>query len=227
VTGDRYKEFTEILLDGYSPDIVFTHWPIDFNMDHRACSASISPSAPSPEFSDDTALQQAEKEFQAALAENPGDAGAEYRLGRVCAQRLDFKSAIEHYSRALELRPDHVYAQIGMGEALMNTDKPEEALEHLLAASRLDPLNATVHYRLSVLYREMGRDADAHRELAIFRKLQESKKSIQHVYQQMHELVPGQRTSAASDIPSPVDHPLCLLEAVNHQVARFLRLPAR
>jgi len=33
----------------------------------------------------DTALQQAEKEFRAALAENPGDAGAECRLGR-CAR---------------------------------------------------------------------------------------------------------------------------------------------
>ena len=38
ITGQRYKEFTEILLDKYKPDVVFTHWPIDFNMDHRAAS---------------------------------------------------------------------------------------------------------------------------------------------------------------------------------------------
>src|SRR2546429_477739 len=38
ITGQRYKEFTEILLDKYKPDIVFTHWPIDFPMDHRAAS---------------------------------------------------------------------------------------------------------------------------------------------------------------------------------------------
>jgi tetratricopeptide (TPR) repeat protein len=138
----------------------------------------------------DTAIVTAEKEFQAALAENPGDASAEYRLGRVCAQRLDFKSAIEHYSRALALRPDYVYAQIGMGEALMKTGDPQKALEHLLAASRLDVLNATVHYRLSLLYREMGRESDAHRELAAFKELQESKKKIERVYHQMHELVP-------------------------------------
>lgn len=37
ITGERYKEFTEVLL-GYKPDIVFTHWPIDFHMDHRAAS---------------------------------------------------------------------------------------------------------------------------------------------------------------------------------------------
>jgi len=38
ITGLRYQEFTEILLDKYKPDIVFTHWPIDFHMDHRAAS---------------------------------------------------------------------------------------------------------------------------------------------------------------------------------------------
>jgi LmbE family N-acetylglucosaminyl deacetylase len=38
VSGERYKAFTEVLLDKYKPDIVITHWPIDTNMDHRAAS---------------------------------------------------------------------------------------------------------------------------------------------------------------------------------------------
>jgi LmbE family N-acetylglucosaminyl deacetylase len=38
VSGERYKHFTELLLDKYNPDLVFTHWPIDFHMDHRAAS---------------------------------------------------------------------------------------------------------------------------------------------------------------------------------------------
>ena len=38
VSGERYKQFTELLLDKYKPDLVFTHWPIDFHMDHRAAS---------------------------------------------------------------------------------------------------------------------------------------------------------------------------------------------
>jgi tetratricopeptide (TPR) repeat protein len=148
----------------------------------------------------DTAIDTAEKELQAALAENPGDARAEYRLGRVSAQRLDFKSAIEHYSHALTLQPDYVFAQIGMGEALMKTGEQEKALEHLLAATHLDSLNATVHYRLSVLYRKMGREEDGHRELATFKELQESKKKIERVYQQMHELVP-EKDALPSDAP--------------------------
>lgn len=37
LTGERYAKFTEVLLD-YRSDIVITHWPIDFHMDHRAAS---------------------------------------------------------------------------------------------------------------------------------------------------------------------------------------------
>ncbi|MCW5982929.1 MAG: PIG-L family deacetylase [Bryobacteraceae bacterium] len=38
ISGQRHNEFNELLLDKYKPDIVFTHWPIDFHMDHRAAS---------------------------------------------------------------------------------------------------------------------------------------------------------------------------------------------
>lgn len=38
LSGQRYKEFTELLLDKYNPHLVFTHWPIDVHMDHRAAS---------------------------------------------------------------------------------------------------------------------------------------------------------------------------------------------
>lgn len=38
INEQRYKEFTELLLDKYKPDIVITHWPIDVHMDHRAAS---------------------------------------------------------------------------------------------------------------------------------------------------------------------------------------------
>lgn len=38
ISGQRYQEFTELLLDQYKPDLVFTHWPIDVHMDHRAAS---------------------------------------------------------------------------------------------------------------------------------------------------------------------------------------------
>ena len=41
VAPQRYKEFTEFFLDMYKPDIVFTHWPIDVHMDHRAARRTL------------------------------------------------------------------------------------------------------------------------------------------------------------------------------------------
>jgi cell fate (sporulation/competence/biofilm development) regulator YlbF (YheA/YmcA/DUF963 family) len=43
------------------------------------------------------------------------------------------------------------------------------------------------HYRLATVYREVGRTADAHRELTAFREIQEQKKRIMAVYEQMRE----------------------------------------
>jgi tetratricopeptide (TPR) repeat protein len=128
------------------------------------------------------ALQAAEEEFRAALAENPADANAEYRLGTVCTLRRDYRTAIEHYSRALQLQPDDADVHQALGAALIKVGEPEKAVEQLLAATRLDPLNPTGHYQLGTAYRQLGREADSRRELAAFQKLEESRKQIDQVY---------------------------------------------
>lgn len=133
-----------------------------------------------------SAVGEAEEQFRMALAENPGNANAEYGLAKISAERRDWKGAIAHYSRALQLRPDYANAHLGLGAALQEAGEPDEARQHLLTASRLDPLNPRVHYRLSVLYRSMGREADADRELSQFNKLKEDRDRVRQVYQQMH-----------------------------------------
>jgi tetratricopeptide (TPR) repeat protein len=132
------------------------------------------------------ALEAAEKEFRAALAENPGDANAEYRLGTICSLRRDYKTAIDHYSRAIHIQPDFAFAHQGLGVAWSKIRQPEKALAELLTAARLDPLNSNTHYRLGTVYRELGREADSKRELAAFEKLEQSKKQIDQVYTQTH-----------------------------------------
>ncbi len=132
------------------------------------------------------ALKAAEEEFRAALAENPGDAKAEYRLGTVCSLRRDYRAAIQHYSRAVQLQPANVYAQEELGAAYIKIGEREKAREHLLDATRLDSLHPSAHYQLGILYRQMGREADACRELEMFEKLQELRKGIDHVYHRPH-----------------------------------------
>ena len=136
------------------------------------------------------ALEAAEKEFRAALADNPADSRAEYRLGTICSLRRDYRIAIEHYSRAVQLQPDNAYAQQELGAAWIKMGELEKALEHLLTAIRLDPLYPTAHYRLGTLYRQLGREAEARQELEAFQKLEESRKQIDEVYQRTRPGLP-------------------------------------
>ena len=130
-------------------------------------------------------LEAGEKEFRAALAENPGDANAEYWLGIIYSLRGDYQTAIEDYSRALQLSPNDAEAHQALGAALIKTGKPEEALEHLLAATRLDPLYPAAHYQLGTVYRQLGRESDARREFAAFGKLEKARKATSQVYFRM------------------------------------------
>ena len=130
-------------------------------------------------------LEAAEKEFRSALAENPGDANAEYWLGIIYSLRGDYQSAIAHYSRALQLSPNDADAHQALGAAWIKMGKPEKALEHLLAATRLDPLYPAAHYQLGTVYRQLGRESDARLELAAFEKLEKARKETSQVYSRM------------------------------------------
>jgi tetratricopeptide (TPR) repeat protein len=146
------------------------------------------------------ALESAEKEFRAALAENPGDANSEYWLGIIYSLRGDYQTAIEHYSRALQLSPNDADAHQALGAAWLKLRKPEKALEHLLAATRLDPLYPTAHYQLGTAYRQLGRESDARVELAAFEKLEKARKETSQVY--------SRTRGGFSDIePNPSDTP--------------------
>jgi tetratricopeptide (TPR) repeat protein len=133
----------------------------------------------------ETARKQAQAEFEAALAINPYDSKSEVWLGTVCALNQDLKMALKHYARALELDPDDIDGHTGLAKVLMGMGETEKARGQLLEAIRLDPLDAVAHYRLSILYRQLGRLSDAQRELASFNEIQEHKKRITAVYQQM------------------------------------------
>jgi tetratricopeptide (TPR) repeat protein len=146
------------------------------------------------------AYGQAQKEFEAALAMNRFDSKSECWLGNIYASKPDLRAALAHYSRALELNPNDVDVRVGLGKVLTAMGQPEKALGHLVEAVRLDPLNAVAHYRLSAVYRQLGRVSDTRRELASFSAIQEHKKRIMAVYRQMHES-PASSQVMDSDVP--------------------------
>jgi tetratricopeptide (TPR) repeat protein len=161
---------------------------------HYELGETILDSSTSPD-----SLDRAENEFKAALKENPADANPEYQLGRVCALREDFAAAQQYYARALSLQPDHLWAHLGTGQVLVKMHQPDGALIHLLAASRIDPSNTSVHYRLGSLYKQLGRKDDSTREFAEFRKLQQRDEQIQRVFSEMHQRVSRQHEPVAQE----------------------------
>jgi tetratricopeptide (TPR) repeat protein len=138
--------------------------------------------------------EEAEKEYQAALAVNPRDEKAECKLGDVAALRGDPKTSAEHYERALQLQPNDAEAMIGLAKTLMTMNQPEKSLPLLEQAVKLDPTNAVAHFRLSTLYRKMGRTDEANHELAEYQKFKDMKEKLRDTYRQMR-LEPDKKES--------------------------------
>jgi len=142
----------------------------------------------------------AEQEYKAALAENPFDEKSQCRLGEIAFARVDLKSAFEYYSRALQLQPDDADANLGLGKTLTLMNQPGKAQARLEHAAQLEPFNAVTHYRLSVVYRNLGRAADAQREMSEFRRLKELKERLGEVYSDLR-LQASKPERADADVP--------------------------
>jgi len=144
--------------------------------------------------------QNAQKEFETALAINPSDAKAEAQLGALFSLHGDVAAALSHYQRAAELSPDDLEAQVGLGKVLMSTGEPEKALQHLLAAVRIDPTNAQAHYRLAQLYRQLARASDAEREMGTFLELRQGEERLRSAYSQIYRQS-GNSQALNPDVP--------------------------
>jgi cytochrome c-type biogenesis protein CcmH/NrfG len=129
--------------------------------------------------------EQAEKEYQAAVAQNPFDEKSECRLGKIAFGRSDLKDAFAHYSRALALQPDDPEANLGLGTILLSMDQPKKAQPLLESAVRLDPSDPVAHYRLRSLYQKVGNAEEARRELAKYRQFKQMKEQLKSLYREM------------------------------------------
>jgi tetratricopeptide (TPR) repeat protein len=143
---------------------------------------------------------EAEKEYKRALELNPFDERSVCRLGVLAAKRSDTKAALAFYSRAYQLAPNDVDANLGLAKILMSMQQPQKAQVHLERAVQVEPYEAAVHYRLGVVYRELGKTAESKREFDEFEKLKKMKNNLQSLYQAMR-LQPGRQDRTDSDIP--------------------------
>jgi tetratricopeptide (TPR) repeat protein len=143
--------------------------------------------------------REAETEYKAALAVNQFDERAEFRLGDISSRRGDVQGAYAHYSRAVQLQPNDAEANIGLAKVLMLMNQPDKAEPLLQRAVQLDPTSAAAHFRLSTLYRQAGRTADATRELEEYQKYKELKEKLRDIYHDMR-VVPAKQEREVTDV---------------------------
>ena len=136
--------------------------------------------------SSDAALNaQAEAEYKAAIQINEYDAISWRQLGGIMTVKGDFKTAAEDYKRALALQPKDSEAKTGLAIALLSTNRTNDAISLLESAIKDDPTNLVAHYRLSVLYRRIGRTAEAQRETDTSHHYKEVKDRLGKVFKQL------------------------------------------
>jgi tetratricopeptide (TPR) repeat protein len=96
-------------------------------------------------------FRNAEREFAAALKQQPLFHPAEAGLAYVALARGNEKDATTRFDRALEAEPDYVPALVGRGQALLELDRAGDALASFEAALAKDASLVNLRSRVDVL----------------------------------------------------------------------------
>jgi tetratricopeptide (TPR) repeat protein len=89
-----------------------------------------------------------------------------------------YDQAGKEFGKALELKPNHVYAMYGLGNTYYCKAKYDDAVKTYIKAINLNPDYPKVHYSLSLAYSKLGMTRDAEKEKGIFRKLTQGEKGV-------------------------------------------------
>ena len=148
--------------------------------------------------SDETVKKEAEKEYHAALLENPQNEKSILRLAEIDWRKGNIEQSYKEYTKAVELQPDDADAKLGLAKTLTDMNQADKALLLLEDAVRLEPTNATAHFRLAALYRKMGRVDDAKRELELYQKFKDMKEKLRALYKEL-QVQPAEISAAEQD----------------------------
>ena len=108
---------------------------------------------------------EAIRELELALKENPGDADASYFLGGLLAQGERYTEAIPYLERARKAKPDFWAPYFYLGKAKLRLEQPAEAVVLLQRAVKLNPDDASAYYQLGRALQACGRAVEARRAL--------------------------------------------------------------
>ncbi len=118
-------------------------------------------------------------EFQMELEINPGYAAAYYKLADADSRIQKFEEAEKLLQQSIWLDATSTGPYILMGKVLEKKGEIDLSVRALRHALAMDPNNPIPHHLLGQAYRDMGRTADADRELKEAERLQTAQDSKQ------------------------------------------------
>jgi len=84
-------------------------------------------------------MEGAAREFEAALAESPGDLSSRYNFGLALLELGRFDESVEQFRRAVGQHPRYYEAWLGLGKAHAGTGRTDAALKAWDAVANMDP----------------------------------------------------------------------------------------
>jgi tetratricopeptide (TPR) repeat protein len=115
-------------------------------------------------------FDQAWTELQSEVKADPNHAQALYELGDICAFQGRTAEAEKYFLEALKHEPGMVEAHFALEKIYTESNRYDKSLVQLRAILQANANDSTAHYRLSLVYRKLGRQQDAERELALFNR---------------------------------------------------------
>ena len=117
------------------------------------------------------------RELELALKENPGDTDASYFLGGLLVQEGRYAEGIPYLERARKVRPDFWAPYFYLGKAKLRMEHPEDAVVLLQRAVMLRPDDeATAYYLLGQALEACGRKSEARQAMNRVRDLRASER---------------------------------------------------
>ena len=100
-----------------------------------------------------------------------GDFSRYYNKGIEFYKQGKYDQAGKEFEKAIELKPNDVYALYGLGNTYYCKSKYDDAVKVYSKAININPDYAKVHYSLSLAYSKLGMTREAEKQKSIFRKL--------------------------------------------------------
>jgi tetratricopeptide (TPR) repeat protein len=112
------------------------------------------------------------EEIGKAVELDPNHVPALVGLAVIYLKREDAANALLYATRAVRASPEDFSTHIALGRVLLAEENPAGAATELEAAVKLAPASAEARFSLASAYSRLGRKADAARELAEFKRLE-------------------------------------------------------